>query len=193
MATCPTNCSAMGGHGGPPLQTSRKKLERSALRTKRSIQAAWFCGGGCDHACAWYRREHGDIQRRKCCAAPSSCRFQTPIGCKWFGVTTAHSTSNACPQRLAEYEDYTKQTQVFDAVAAYSNQSFNVSTGAEPERIRGAYVSANLVSDAGSAGGRGPCVHCRRATGRPQSSCRAKRWLLATSLCRQIKASSIKP
>ena len=46
--------------------------------------------------------------------------------------------------KAAEYDDYTKQTQVFDSVAAYANQSFNVSTGAEPERIRGAYVSANL-------------------------------------------------
>ena len=46
--------------------------------------------------------------------------------------------------KVAEYDDYTKQTQVFDAVAAYSNHSFNVTTGAEPERIRGAYVSTNL-------------------------------------------------
>src|SRR6185503_5366182 len=46
--------------------------------------------------------------------------------------------------KAAEYEDYAKQTEVFDAVAAYSNQSFNVTTGSEPERIRGAYVSANL-------------------------------------------------
>ena len=46
--------------------------------------------------------------------------------------------------KAAEYEDYTKQTEVFDAVAAYANHSFNVTTGPEPERIRGAYVSANL-------------------------------------------------
>src|SRR5678810_426004 len=48
--------------------------------------------------------------------------------------------------KAAEYEDYAKQTEVFDAVAAYANHSFNVTTGAEPERIRGAYVSANLFS-----------------------------------------------
>jgi putative ABC transport system permease protein len=48
------------------------------------------------------------------------------------------------PAKVAEYDDYTKQTQVFDAVAAYSNHSFNVTTVAEPERIRGAYVSTNL-------------------------------------------------
>ena len=46
--------------------------------------------------------------------------------------------------KAAEYEDYAQQTEVFDAVAAYSNQSFNVMTSSEPERIRGAYVSANL-------------------------------------------------
>jgi putative ABC transport system permease protein len=48
------------------------------------------------------------------------------------------------PAKAAEYEDYAKQTEVFDTVAAYANHSFNVTTGAEPERIRGAYVSANL-------------------------------------------------
>ena len=48
------------------------------------------------------------------------------------------------PAKTAEYDDYAKQTQVFDSVAAYSNHSFNVSSGSEPERIRGAYVSANL-------------------------------------------------
>jgi putative ABC transport system permease protein len=60
------------------------------------------------------------------------------------------------PAKAAEYEDYGKQTQVFDAVAAYSNHSFNVSSGGEPERIRGAYVSANLfpMLEAQAAAGR---------------------------------------
>ena len=48
------------------------------------------------------------------------------------------------PAKAAEYDDYAKQTEVFDSVAAYANQSFNLSTGSEPERVRGAYVSANL-------------------------------------------------
>ena len=48
------------------------------------------------------------------------------------------------PAKAAEYEDYAKQTEIFDTVAAYANDSFNVTTGPEPERIRGAYVSANL-------------------------------------------------
>jgi putative ABC transport system permease protein len=48
------------------------------------------------------------------------------------------------PAKAAEYEDYAKQTEIFDAVAAYANHSFNVTSGSEPERIRGAYVSANL-------------------------------------------------
>jgi putative ABC transport system permease protein len=46
--------------------------------------------------------------------------------------------------KAAEYDDYTEQTQVFDSVAAYANESFNLTTGSEPERILGAYVSANL-------------------------------------------------
>lgn len=48
------------------------------------------------------------------------------------------------PAKAAEYEDYAKQTEVFDAVAAYANHSFNVTSGSEPERVRGAYVSPNL-------------------------------------------------
>src|SRR4051794_6628502 len=48
------------------------------------------------------------------------------------------------PAKAAEYDDYAQQRQVFDSVAAYANHSFNLSTGSEPERIRGAYVSANL-------------------------------------------------
>lgn len=48
------------------------------------------------------------------------------------------------PAKAAEYEDYARQTQVFDGVAAYANHSFNVSVSGEPERVSGAYVSANL-------------------------------------------------
>jgi putative ABC transport system permease protein len=50
------------------------------------------------------------------------------------------------PAKAAEYEDYAKETQAFDAVAAFSNASFNVSAAGEPERIRAAYVSPNLFS-----------------------------------------------
>ncbi|HKP80581.1 MAG TPA: ABC transporter permease [Pyrinomonadaceae bacterium] len=58
--------------------------------------------------------------------------------------------------KAAEYEDYARQTEVFDAVAAYANHSFNVSSGSEPERVRGAYVSANLF----------PMLETQAATGR---------------------------
>lgn len=60
------------------------------------------------------------------------------------------------PAKAAEYEDYAHQNQVFDAVAAYANHSFNLTTGLEPERIRGAYVSANLfpMLEAQAAAGR---------------------------------------
>jgi putative ABC transport system permease protein len=60
------------------------------------------------------------------------------------------------PAKAAEYDDYAQQRQVFDSVAAYANHSFNLSTGSEPERIRGAYVSANLFPtlEAQAAAGR---------------------------------------
>ncbi len=48
------------------------------------------------------------------------------------------------PAKAAEYEDYARETQVFDTVAAYANHSFNVSAGGEPERVTGAHVSRNL-------------------------------------------------
>ena len=48
------------------------------------------------------------------------------------------------PAKAAEFEDYAKQTQVFDTVAAFANHSFNASAGGEPERIEAAYVSAKL-------------------------------------------------
>jgi putative ABC transport system permease protein len=48
------------------------------------------------------------------------------------------------PAKAAEYDDYAKQTEAFDEVAAFANHSFNVSAGDGPERIRGSYVSANL-------------------------------------------------
>ena len=100
-----------------------------------------------------------------------------PIGCKWFGETSARSISNACAPKPPSIEDYAKQTEVFDSVAAYANHSFNVSTGAEPERIRGAYVSANLF----------PMLEAQPSTGRVftsdehTSSC-FERWVLATPL-----------
>ena len=50
------------------------------------------------------------------------------------------------PAKAAEYEDYARQTQVFEGVAAYSNHSFNVLVNGEPERVTGAYVSTNLFS-----------------------------------------------
>src|ERR1043165_8500467 len=48
------------------------------------------------------------------------------------------------PAKAAEYEDYTRQNQVFDSVAAYANHSFNLATGSAPGRIRGAYFWTNF-------------------------------------------------
>jgi predicted permease len=48
--------------------------------------------------------------------------------------------------KVAEYEDYRSQNQVFDQVAAFENQSLNLTGGAQAERITGAQISANLFS-----------------------------------------------
>src|SRR5262249_9651700 len=60
------------------------------------------------------------------------------------------------PAKAPEDADYAHQNQVFDAVAGYANHSFNLTTGSEPERIRGAYVSASLfpMLEAQAASGR---------------------------------------
>ena len=60
------------------------------------------------------------------------------------------------PAKAAEFYDYSQQRQVFDSVAGYTNHSFNVSSGSEPERVRGAYVTANLfpMLEANPAAGR---------------------------------------
>src|ERR1043166_6768713 len=81
---------------------------------------------------------------------PNSDRLQVVWG-NYRTLNIAH-----LPAKAAEYEDYAGQTQVFDSVAAYANHSFNLATGSEPERIRGAYVSANLFSmlEAQAAAGR---------------------------------------
>ena len=58
--------------------------------------------------------------------------------------------------KAVEYDDYRRQTEVFDQVAAYANQSFNLTSGLEAERIRGTIVSANLfpMLEAQAAAGR---------------------------------------
>ena len=60
------------------------------------------------------------------------------------------------PAKAAEFYDYSQQLQVFDSVAGYTNHSFNISSGSEPERVRGATVTANLfpMLEAQAAAGR---------------------------------------
>src|SRR5687767_11092438 len=45
------------------------------------------------------------------------------------------------PTSPAEFLDWETQTTTFDAMAAYSGQSFNLTGAGEPERIEGAVVS----------------------------------------------------
>ena len=52
--------------------------------------------------------------------------------------------------KAAEYEDYRTQNQIFDQVAAFNNQSFNLTSVDQAERIVGARVTANLFSMLGA-------------------------------------------
>jgi predicted permease len=52
--------------------------------------------------------------------------------------------------KAAEFEDYRTQSQIFEQVAAFDNQSFNLSGGDQAERITGARVTANLFSMLGA-------------------------------------------
>ena len=52
--------------------------------------------------------------------------------------------------KAAEYEDYRTQSQIFEQVAAFDNQSFDLSGGDQAERITGARVTANLFSMLGA-------------------------------------------
>src|SRR5207302_7607046 len=48
--------------------------------------------------------------------------------------------------KAAEYEDYRAQNQIFDQVGAFDNQSFNLTSIDQAERIVGARVTPNLFS-----------------------------------------------
>ena len=48
--------------------------------------------------------------------------------------------------KAAEYEDYRTQNQIFDQVAAFNNQSLNLTSVDQAERIVGARMTANLFS-----------------------------------------------
>ena len=79
------------------------------------------------------------------------------------------------PAKAAEYEDYAQQHQVFDTVAAYANHSFNLTAGPEPERIRGAYISANLF----------PMLEAQAAAGRLFTPDEQHVVVLSDSFCRR--------
>jgi putative ABC transport system permease protein len=49
-----------------------------------------------------------------------------------------------------EFTDFKEQSKAFDQIAAYTTQGFNLTGVAEPERLRGALVSASLFTTLGS-------------------------------------------
>src|SRR5882762_2363822 len=52
--------------------------------------------------------------------------------------------------KAAEFEDYRAQDQTFEQVAAFDNQSFNLSGSDQAERVTGARVTANLFAMLGA-------------------------------------------
>src|SRR5436190_7906107 len=48
-----------------------------------------------------------------------------------------------------DYLDYRNRTRVFESVAGYASDSYNLTGGSEPERIDAARVTANLFSTVG--------------------------------------------
>src|SRR5262245_35913055 len=50
------------------------------------------------------------------------------------------------PAKAGEYEDYSKQTNVFEAVAAFERRNLTFTGKEQPERIRAAFVTPNLLS-----------------------------------------------
>src|SRR5215207_934381 len=59
-----------------------------------------------------------------------------------------------------ELRDFQQQCQAFDQIAAYSTEGLNLTGVDQPERLRGAAISANLFSRARHATARRP-QHCR--------------------------------
>src|SRR6266700_1737116 len=52
--------------------------------------------------------------------------------------------------KAAEYEDYRAQSQIFEQVAAFENQSFNLTGVDRAERLTGARITPNLFSMLGA-------------------------------------------
>jgi len=57
--------------------------------------------------------------------------------------------------KAAEYVDYRDQTESFEEVAAFNTTDFNLTGGQTPERIAGAYVTANLFRMLGARPSKG--------------------------------------
>ncbi len=59
-----------------------------------------------------------------------------------LGQQTLAQTEISAP----EFKDFREQTRTFEQIAAYASLDFNLTGNGEPERLRGAVISANLFS-----------------------------------------------
>ena len=181
---CDTNSLCRGGPPWPPQNQPSKSLNdlRYALRTLLkqpgfAVVVVITLALGIGASTAIFSVVNAVLLRPL--PFPNSDRLQVV----WGNYRTLNI--ERLPAKAAEYEDYAKQTQVFDSVAAYANHSFNVSTGSEPERIRGAYVSASLFPMLEVQASAGPSFHCRRTARWPPASGCLERWFLAATFCRR--------
>src|SRR5215510_7347250 len=60
--------------------------------------------------------------------------------------------------KAAEYVDYRDQTQSFETVAAFNTNDFVLTGGSQPERVRGASVTANLFPMLGARAAQGRLI-----------------------------------
>src|SRR5215468_10298225 len=60
--------------------------------------------------------------------------------------------------KAAEYVDYRDQTQSFETVAAFNTNDFILTGGSQPERVRGARVTANLFPMLGAKAAQGRLI-----------------------------------
>src|ERR1051326_8753590 len=65
--------------------------------------------------------------------------------------------------KAAEYEDYRAQNEIFDQVAAFDNQNFNLTSADQAERIVGARVTPNLFPMLGAQAEQGRSIATNEA------------------------------
>jgi putative ABC transport system permease protein len=72
--------------------------------------------------------------------------YREPGRLVWLYETNPTSDIKDEPVSLPNYNDWKNQSQSFEGMAAFVNAAFNLTSEGEPERMPGAYVTADLFS-----------------------------------------------